>query len=343
MENFSRVMVVVLFLSSAAFGHADQAARVIATGDWSKAVKDNADYALRGRLVLGERRIVVGGRERYEIITYIELQDASEASGRSMRVFCDLGKTDFRPENNSGLKFELLDKDNHPVSSPHYAFSGGAPSSQWITLPADATIRLRTSPFGVTDATGLAIAPDMSNLWVLQSHDSTEYSLEATFTVDLSKIVGPENTSTNDHVWHGTIMLPPLRVSGRALTTAAQAAPATTQASMKPDPIDALVAELATTHGMWENGAFQPIKLPADASAEQVLDKVFKSTTPQDGKRIKRYKVIEQRKIAISSLTGIEESPNFKAVRLDTDHGPRIVLLRYLQSDGWWSRSFDEP
>lgn len=341
MPRIGAIVVIVLF---AAIARATGPARIIASGEWSQAVKDHEDYALRGRILLGERRVVIGGRERHEIITYLELQDASEAVGRSMQVFCDLGKTDFRPENKSGLEFELLDKDKHPVGSGPYAFSGGVPASQCLTLPADGTIRLRTSPFGVSDATGLAIAPNLSKLWVLQPGHGTEYTLAATFTVDPSKAVAPTNESANEHVWHGTIVLPPLRISGRQLMAAStQPSPATTQAAAKPDPIDALVADLARTHGLWENGVYQPIKLPADATTEKVLDEAFKTTSFQDGGRIAKYQILEKRKVEISPMTGVTGAPAYEAVRIESNCGPKIVLLKYLQSNEWWNRIYDVP
>ncbi len=344
MWKIGGIFVIVLFLWCAAVAQAKEPAKIIATGEWSQAVKDHEDYALRARILLGERPVVLGGRERHEIITYIELQDASEAVGRSMQLFCDFGKTDFRPENKSGLDFELLDKDKHPIGSGPYAFSGGVPASQCLTLPSDGTIRLRTSPFGVSDATGLAIAPSLGKLWVLQPGDGTEYALAATFTVDPSKAVAPANASPNEHVWHGTIVLPPVRISGRQLMAAStQPSPATTQASVKPDPIDALVADLARTHGLWENGVYQPIKLPADAATEKVLDQAFKRNSFQDGGRITKYQILEQRKVEISPMTGVAGAPVYEAIRIESNCGPKIVLLQYLQSNEWWNRIYDAP
>src|SRR5690349_21501995 len=91
----------------------------IAVGEWSKPVADSRGYALRARLVVAEKRV---SDERRETPVYIELQDVSEAVGGSMRVFCDLGKTDFREESKSGLKCELRNKDGHLINPTGYPF-----------------------------------------------------------------------------------------------------------------------------------------------------------------------------------------------------------------------------
>ena len=73
---------------------------------------------------------------------YVELQDASESIGGPVQIFCDLGKTDFRPEYKGGLQCEMKDKEKRPLKTTPFPFSGAVPQSQWITLPTDGTIRL---------------------------------------------------------------------------------------------------------------------------------------------------------------------------------------------------------
>ena len=80
--------------------------KLFATGDWSKPVADKVGYALRGRLVLATKRV---SDERRDTIVYVELQDASDFVGHGMQLFCDLGKTDLRPEYKQGLKCEMRD------------------------------------------------------------------------------------------------------------------------------------------------------------------------------------------------------------------------------------------
>jgi len=112
-----------------ALGGASQAAdppKVFADGEWSKPVADTRGFAVRGRLVLCEKRV---SDDRREVAVYVELQDANDSVGSSMRIFCDMGKTDFRPEYKGGLQCELQDKDKKSVKSTPFPFSGAVPKS----------------------------------------------------------------------------------------------------------------------------------------------------------------------------------------------------------------------
>ncbi len=189
-----------------ASGRAAEPPKVVAAGDWSKPVADGRGRAVRGRLVLGER---AAGEDRREVAVYVELQDAGDSVGESLRVFCDFGKTDFRPEYKGGLHCELRDKDGRPVKSAPFAFSGAVPRSEWVTLPSDATVRLRASPFGGHRPKAMAIAPDLGILWVIDDGDANEYSLAGTFTADPPADRAPAGEG---HVWRGTIELPAVRI-----------------------------------------------------------------------------------------------------------------------------------
>lgn len=183
--------------------------KIIAESEWSKPVADERGRAMRARLVLGEKRI---SAERREVVVYVELQEASESIGATMRIFCDLGKTDFRPEYKGGLTCELLDKDKRPVKTEPFAFSGAVPKSEWVALPPDATVRLRASPFGVHRPKALAVCPGLAALWVIGDDDPNEYFLSGAFTVDPPADRAPPG---NDHVWRGTLALPPVKIVGR--------------------------------------------------------------------------------------------------------------------------------
>jgi hypothetical protein len=207
MVKMNVVLLVIAAWGLCGVGRAEEGPRVIAAGPWSKAVADSRGSALRGRLMLCEKS--AGKDRRGEVAVYVELQDASEAVGGSLQLFCDLGKTDFRPENKGGLQCELRDKDKQPVRSTDFPFSGAVPQSQWVTLPSDGTIRLRTSPFGIQRDKGLAICPDLGKLWVIGDDDQNEYFLSGTFTIDPAEERVPPH---KEHVWRGTIVLPAMRI-----------------------------------------------------------------------------------------------------------------------------------
>ena len=206
MIRASAILVGIILAALGGLGQAAEGPKLIAAGEWSKPVADTRGFAVRGRLVLCEKRL---SDDRREVAVYVELQDASEFVGSSMRLFCDIGKTDFRPEYKGGLQCELQDKDKKPVKTTPSAFSGAVPSSEWVTLPSDATIRLRASPFGIHRAKAMAISPDSGKLWVIDDDDPNEYFLSGTFTVDPA---AGRNTIEEPHVWRGTIILPTVRI-----------------------------------------------------------------------------------------------------------------------------------
>lgn len=204
--NLVPVFFLWAFTTSSA---AAEPPRDLAVGDWSQAVADTRGYALRGRLVLAETRVAAGRRQ---VAVYIELQDASEAIGGGMRVFCDLGKTDFSGKSKTGLTCELHDSNKQPVPPMGFPFGGGVPKSEWIHLPADATIRLRASPFGIHRPDAMAISPQLNTLWVIPDGDPAEYSLVGTFVVDPEE---GRNTIQDPQIWRGTLELPAVRIRAR--------------------------------------------------------------------------------------------------------------------------------
>lgn len=207
MRCTSGVVMGLLLWASGASSQAAEPPKVLATGDWSKAVADSRGRAVRGRLVLCEKPC---GDRRRETPVYVELQDASDSVGGSLRIYCDFGKTDFRPEYKGGLRCELRDKDRRLVPSTSYPFSGAIPKSEWVTLPSDATLRLRSSPFGIHRHGAMAISPDVSSLWVIAEDAPAEYFLSGTFTVDPAADRVPKG---EDHVWRGVLDLPAVRLA----------------------------------------------------------------------------------------------------------------------------------
>jgi hypothetical protein len=206
MVRTSAILVGIILAALGGLGQAAVGPKLIAAGEWSKPVADTRGFSVRGRLVLCEKRV---SDDRREVAVYVELQDASEFIGSPMRLFCDFGKTDFGPEYKGGLQCELQDKDKKPVNETPFAFSGAVPKSEWVTLPSDATIRVRASPFGIHRARAMAIAPDLGKLWVIGDDDPNEYFLSGTFTVDPAT---GRNTIQEPHVWRGTIVLPTVRI-----------------------------------------------------------------------------------------------------------------------------------
>lgn len=206
MIRMNAVWVGIILWTVARIGLSADPPKVIAEGDWSNPVADTRGFEVRGRLVLCEKP---RSDDRREIAVYVELQDARESIGGSMRIFCDFGKSDYRPEYKGGLQCQLQDKDKNPVNATSYPFGGGIPVSEWVTLPTDATLRLRASPFGIRRANAMAISPQLGQLWVIGNDDASEYFLSGTFTVDPD---AGRKSIEEPHIWRGTIGLPAVRI-----------------------------------------------------------------------------------------------------------------------------------
>jgi hypothetical protein len=204
-----RPWIVLAFVLGTSLGRCQAAEppKVFATGEWSKPVADKVGRALRGRLVLCEQP---RGDDRRHAALYVELQDASDAIGPTMRLYCDMGKHDFRDSYKGGLDCELRDKNGQPVKTTPFPFGGAVPKSEWVLLPPDATIRLRATPFGISRVKAKAICPHLGKLWVIADDDPNEYFLSGTFTVDPPD--GPV-AANNEHIWMGTITLPAMRIA----------------------------------------------------------------------------------------------------------------------------------
>ena len=191
--------------------------KVIAAGDWSKPVADNRGYALRGRLLLCEKVVAA---DRREVAVYIELQDACDFIGRGMQLWCEVAKTDFRPEYKKGLHCEMHDAKGNKIEPEGFPFGGGVPSNEWVKLPTDGTIRLRTTPFGIHRPGALAICPHLGGMWVIPDEDKNEYRVSGTFTVDPAADQKPLDPDL--HIWRGTITFPPMQVFSRGAAARAQ-------------------------------------------------------------------------------------------------------------------------
>jgi hypothetical protein len=131
-------------------------------------------------------------------------------------------------------------------------------------------------------------------------------------------------------------------VAADAPRPAVTTAPATTQpnaaaAAAAVDPIDRLVEQLSSTHGLWQNGISPALDLPGTASTEQVVALVFEKWGFDAG-HVKQHRILETRQVRIAgSLPDV-----YTAVLVDTDMGRKIVLIQGTGTNPkWWSRVYD--
>lgn len=100
------------------------------------------------------------------------------------------------------------------------------------------------------------------------------------------------------------------------------------------DPIDRLVSRLAASHGLWVNGCYPTLDLPASATPDEVLTRMFERIGFDQG-HVKRYQILASRVVTIPG------SGDYTALTVDTDMGRKIVLIQR-ESAEWWTRVFDE-
>ena len=113
-------------------------------------------------------------------------------------------------------------------------------------------------------------------------------------------------------------------------------------AGVKPtvsDPIDKLVTKLNASNGLWVNGVFPIIELPADAKPDEVLAVAVKMTGFDHG-HVKTYEIRNVRQV---ELTNVPMGTPYSAALVQSDLGMKIFLFKPLKNNQWWTRFYDVP
>lgn len=116
-----------------------------------------------------------------------------------------------------------------------------------------------------------------------------------------------------------------------ALTQNAEPEPAD-DAHALPTTIDGLVERFNGSHGLWLNGLTPTVELPETANSRAVLEEMFKVISFDNGP-VTEFDVFEERTVQI-------DADAYTALRLTTNQGPKIVLIRY-RSGEWWTRVYE--
>lgn len=98
-----------------------------------------------------------------------------------------------------------------------------------------------------------------------------------------------------------------------------------------PTTIDGLVERFDGNFGLWLNGLTPTVELPETASAQAVLEEMFKLISFDNGP-VTEFEVLEERTVRI-------DADAYTALRINSNQGPKIVLIRYRTSD-WWTRVY---
>jgi hypothetical protein len=192
--------------------------KVIAISDWSKPV-DGCNFlnggncaTIRGRLVILQGHFPGDASELLSTMVYVDLQNLGL---RPAEIYFDAEHGhDFRPAYKGGLNCDLFNSNGKPVPQRASFFSGGCPSSGWITLLYDSTVRLRANCFGIrSPKEGGLVLPFPAKEWFIESNDTNCYYLSATFTS-----IAPINHFSEDvkHarsvIWDGTLEFPKIKI-----------------------------------------------------------------------------------------------------------------------------------
>jgi hypothetical protein len=179
---------------------------LIAAGDWSQAVNDQ-DHWLRGRLLVYDEN---GGGSANHAKIYLELQHVFHGAWDGPMEFY------FNVGFNGVVSFELNDTHGAPVPQEQLPIIGPAPPAYWVTLPCDATIRLRADIYNLgtqSKPDGLVIFAN-GGRWVIHPNTTNDVFLSATLT------------PSKDHpsplkydVWQGALKLPAVKIPAHKVET----------------------------------------------------------------------------------------------------------------------------
>ena len=201
MKTFSLLLVVFIIVVLCGYwGFAVQPdAGVIGVGEWSESVSDGDGHTLRGRLVVCDDRPASASNHAR---VYLELEHVFKGGWSSpVEVYFDI-------QANS-LNLELRDGHDQPVPQTPMAIRAPSVPPCWITLPCDATTRLRGDLYHLSTnpkPDGLLFLMSSGN-WVIPNNAAGEFYLSGTFTPPAD-----HPSALKYDVWQGTLKLPKVKI-----------------------------------------------------------------------------------------------------------------------------------
>lgn len=122
--------------------------------------------------------------------------------------------------------------------------------------------------------------------------------------------------------------------SATPTATITRAAPTPSAAPSGDEAIDRLVARLSASP-LWLNGLSPTLDVPATAKPDEVLTQMFTRISFDRG-RVTKHTILTTKIVRIPP-----ESEPYTAVALDTNLGPKLVLMKHQGNAGFWTRVFD--
>ena len=173
---------------------------VTSAGEWSEPVSDGDGHTLRGRLVICDDRMASGSNHAR---VYLELEHAIKGGFTSpIEVYYDIN-------GSSTLNLELHDGRDQLVPQKPMSMRGPTLPACWVTLPCDATVRLRSDLYAYSltpNPDGLLLMLG-SGTWIIPTSATGEFYLSGTFTPPAD-----HPSALKYDIWHGTLKLPKVKV-----------------------------------------------------------------------------------------------------------------------------------
>jgi hypothetical protein len=200
-----KTLSAVVFLVACRVCFAGTDTNIIAMSDWSDPVslrnEQLHDQSIRGRLVIvkGYEPAYGGTETNNGAMTFVELQDATGASGDNTKIYFDVMK----------LRCQLSDATGKPVPAP-----GGGPWSGrgpfppvWLTLPYNSTIRLYVNG-GYSNPLCIYPTGEPGCFWRIPKTDTNTYYLTGTL-----KLLSVTNTVPEwQAAYNATLIFPKFKV-----------------------------------------------------------------------------------------------------------------------------------
>jgi hypothetical protein len=203
-----KVIPLILILASSQFCFAGGETNILAQSEWSEPVTSVQGQTLRARLMITQGHSPAHAGPWPETMVYLELQNVTGSAGLPMQIYFDPGR---------GLRCKLLDAKGNAPPVVGGGGSGGGAGPCWITLPYDASVRLRANMYGYGKQVGagllIQMSPPTMQRWNLRAGDTNVYFMTGIFTATLPTNHVAKNFAEKRSIWNGTLELPKMRVS----------------------------------------------------------------------------------------------------------------------------------
>jgi len=161
-------------------------------------------------------------------------------------------------------------------------------------------------------------APSLSSLKRVRRLEPGKYSLRVTVTL--------EPPFTDAHEWTGPFVV---QSSDLQIMPAKVDKPDKAKVAKWNAAIDEVIKTKIDPHGLWQNGGFVKIELPASAAADDVVAAAVNRN------------ILESKAYSVYLYRDLKDSEKKTAVLLRVGSKDYVLIYYYLGSIGWWSRFYE--